>query len=255
MASENGEESGTSIFYYFYCLIDFIVRNSFRITLAVVLALYVYLAVELLREATKKNPTVLNLIYWRDVRKSGVVFGLTILFLLSFSYFNIVTILSYLGLVILAGTLGYRAYTAVQATMNKTEQKNPFQAFLEKPVDLPQGNAHDHVDTVMNSAKELAKHLRRLFLVENIYETLKFGAFLWALTYVGDYVTGTTLILLAIIGLFTLPKVYELYQPQIDNYYNQAKTKVKPAVDAAQKHFDKIPTLRNKQASDGLKQE
>jgi len=138
---------------------------------------------------------------------------------------------------------------AVTASVNKTEQKNPFQPYLEKPVDLPQDRAHDHVDTVLKNVKELINHLRRLFLVEDIRESVKFGLFLWALTYVGEYVTGTTLVILAFIGLFTLPKVYELYQPQIDNYYNMAEQKARPVLDQVKQNLDKVPYLNAKKVS------
>jgi Ca2+/Na+ antiporter len=229
-----------SLFYYLYCLVDFVVRQCWRWTLAVVLGLYVYLAVDIARQAAKKSPTVLDLIYWRDVRKSGIVFGVTLVLLLSFMYFNVVTVLSYLGLILLAATLGYRVYTAVTATVNKTEQRNPFQPYLEKHLDLPQDRAHEHIDSVMKHVKDLLLHLRRLFLVENICESVKFGLFLWSLTYVGEYVCGTTLIILAFIGIFTLPKVYEMYQPQIDQYYNMAEQKLRPVIDTVKHQTDKF---------------
>jgi hypothetical protein len=239
-------EALKSLFYYLYCLINFFIRSSWRVTLIAVLALYVYLAVDILRHAVRKSQAALDLIYWRDPRKSGTVFAMTLALLLAFAYFNVVSVLSYAGLIILSVTLGYRVYTSVTATVNKTEQKNPFQPYLEKPVDLPQDQAHDHVDTFLKNVKELINHLRSLFLVENTAESVKFGIFLWALTYVGEYVTGTTLVILAFIGLFSLPKIYELYQPQIDNYYNKAEQKVKPVLDNAKTHLDKMPYLNNK---------
>jgi len=233
-------EALKSLFYYLYCLIDFVIRQCWRFSLTAVLGLYVYLAVDILRQAAKKSPTVLDLIYWRDPRKSGIVFTVTLFLLFSFIYFNVVTVFSYLGLIILAATLGYRVYIAVQATVNKTEQRNPFQPYLEKHVDLPQERAHEHVDNVLKHVKDLISHLRRLFLVENICESVKFGLFLWSLTYVGEYVCGTTLVILAFIGIFTLPKIYELYQPQIDQYYKIVEDKTKPAVQTVKQQLDKI---------------
>jgi len=66
---------------------------------------------------------------------------------------------------------------------------------------------------------------------------------------VGEYVTGTTLVILAFIGLFTLPKVYELYQPQIDNYYNMAEQKARPVLDQVKQNLDKVPYLNAKKVS------
>jgi len=209
--------------------------------LAFAFGIYVYGAVEILRQATKKSPVALDLIYWRNPTNSGAVFAITLLMLIASTYYNVVSIFAYVGLVVLAGTIGYRVYAAVTASMNKTEQKNPFQRFLEKNMDFPQDRAHDHVDTLLKHAKDVLIQLRRLFLIENICESVKFGLFLWSLTYVGEYVSGTTLIMLAFVGLFSLPKIYELYQPQIDSYYKMADEKVRPVVETARQQLEKVP--------------
>jgi len=247
-------EAIKSLFNFFYCLISFSVRQAFRISLVAALAVYTYVAVDILKEATKKSPTALNLIYWRDPVKSAVVLLTTIIFLITSTYFNVVSITAYLGLTVLAATIGYRVYAAVNASVNKSEQKNPFQPYLEKNLDLPQDRAHDHVDTVLKHLKDLLNHLRRLFLVEDYVESIKFFLFLWALTYVGEYVSGTTLIGLALVGLFSLPKIYEMYQPQIDNYYNQAEAKVRPALDTARQQLEKVPYV-TKQKVQQVKQD
>lgn len=70
---------------------------------------------------------MLDLIYWRDVKKSGIVFGATLALLICLAVFNIISVASYVGLIILGAALSYRAYTGIMATVQKGEQKNPFQ--------------------------------------------------------------------------------------------------------------------------------
>lgn len=70
---------------------------------------------------------VLDLLYWRDPKKSGAVLGVTVLALLVFAKFSLVAVLSYLGLAILGGTLGFRLYKLVEAQIKKTDGGNPFQ--------------------------------------------------------------------------------------------------------------------------------
>lgn len=241
-------EAIKSMFYYFYCLIDFFVRQSWRLAMTFALGVYVYGAVEILKHATKKSPVALDLIYWRNPVNSGAVLGITVLLLIASTYYNVVSITAYLGLIILAGTIGYRVYAAVTASMNKTEQKNPFQPYLEKALDLQQDRAHDHVDSILKQVKELLIQLRRLFLVENVIESVKFGLFLWSLTYVGEYISGTTLVILAFVGLFSLPKIYELYQPQIDSQYNAIEKQVRPILDTARQQLEKVPYLSKSKA-------
>jgi len=192
-----------------------------------------------------KGP-VLDLIYWRDVKKSGIVFGVTLALLICLAVFNIISVVSYLGLFAMIAALGYRAYAMIMATVQKSEQKNPFQPYLEQSLDLPQDRVHEQVDVVLKHSNDLLHQLKRLFFVEDIFETLKFALMLWALTYVGAYFSGTALVILAFVGLFTLPKVYELYQPQIDHYYGIVESKVKQGADCAREQLDKLPFFKKK---------
>ncbi|KAI8422115.1 hypothetical protein MSG28_006036 [Choristoneura fumiferana] len=66
----------------------------------------------------------------------------------------------------------------------------------------------------------------RLFLVEDLVDSLKFGVLLWCLTYVGACFNGITLIILGWIALFTLPKAYEMNKPQVDANLELARAKI-----------------------------
>ena len=49
--------------------------------------------------------------------------------------------------------------------------------------------------------------LRRLFLVENMLDSVKFGLSLWVLTYIGSWFNAMTLVMMVWVGIFTIPKV------------------------------------------------
>ena len=88
--------------------------------------------------------------------------------------------------------------------------------------------------------------MRSILLVEDIVDSLKvchllwltkflfllipfFRQYLlifWALTYIGGWFNGLTLILLAYIAAFSLPKVYEQNKAQIDQYLELANSKI-----------------------------
>ena len=51
----------------------------------------------------------------------------------------------------------------------------------------------------------------RLFLVENMVDTIKFGLSLWCLTYIGSWFNAMTLVILAWVTAFTVPKVLEIH--------------------------------------------
>ena len=53
----------------------------------------------------------------------------------------------------------------------------------------------------------LSMDIRRVFLIEDVFESMKFGLSLWLFTYVGSFLNAITIIILAWTGLFTIPKV------------------------------------------------
>jgi hypothetical protein len=115
--------------------------------------------------------------------------------------------------------------------------------YLEKEVQLPQGKIHEQVDVVVRHLEDLFRQMRRLFLVENVVETLKFGVLLWSMTFIGSWFSGMTLVTLAFIALFTIPKFYETYKQPLDQYYKLAYDRVKPILDQVQ---EKVPLLKQK---------
>merc|ERR1711934_453843 len=73
-------------------------------------------------------------------------------------------------------------------------------------------------------------------------DTLKFGLCLYVLTYVGAWFNALTLVILAWIGVFTLPKLYLNNQVAVDEMVtkvagqvNEVKTKVVEALPANMK--------------------
>merc|ERR1712126_151302 len=88
-------------------------------------------------------------------------------------------------------------------------------------------------DTISNVAPCLAgtintviTELRRLFLVEDMVDTIKFGLSLWLLTYIGSWFNMLTLLILAWILLFSTPKLYQQNQAQVDEVIGQVMTQV-----------------------------
>merc|ERR1711950_37000 len=68
--------------------------------------------------------------------------------------------------------------------------------------------------------------LRRLFLVESMADSVKFGLSLWVLTYIGSWFNAMTLVLMSWVGLFTIPKVYINNKTQIDPVLDKIKAQL-----------------------------
>lgn len=67
-----------------------------------------------------------SLIYWRDVKKSGVVFGIGLAVLLAMSLFSLISVFAYLSLLTLAGTISFRIYKTIMSAVQKTSEGHPF---------------------------------------------------------------------------------------------------------------------------------
>lgn len=184
------------------------------------------------------DPRVIDLIYWRDVKKTGIVFGSIMVLLLSLALFSVLSVMAYLSLAALTVTITFVVYKKVMGAVQKTGEGHPFKQYLEMDISLPEEKVHQVADVIMRNLSTTVRELRRLFLVEDIVDSLKFGLLLWVLTYIGAWFNGMTILILDVVGLFTLPKFYETYKVQIDQYLDIAKTKVKEVMKQVQ---EKIP--------------
>ncbi|XP_018406137.1 PREDICTED: reticulon-1 isoform X1 [Cyphomyrmex costatus] len=172
------------------------------------------------------NPKVAALIYWRDPKKSGAVFGTILGVLLSLAYFSLISVLAYVSLTVLSGTILFRIYKTVLQAVQKTSDGHPFKDILDLDLTLPAEKVHEVADVAVAHANAAVTELRRLFLVEDFIDSLKFVVLLWCLTYVGSWFNGMTLIIIGVVALFTLPKVYETNQEQIDQNLALVQTKI-----------------------------
>lgn len=172
------------------------------------------------------DPRVVELIYWRDVRKTGIVFGSMMFVLISLACFSLLSVLAYMSICVLTVTFTFRVYKSIMQAVQKTNEGHPFKKLLEMNIELKD-------EVVQDAAENIAKHLncchrelRRLYLVEDYVDSVKFGMMLWLLTYIGSWFSGMTLIILVVVSIFTLPRVYETYKVQIDQYINMARAQL-----------------------------
>lgn len=190
------------------------------------------------------DPRVLELIYWRDVKKTGLVFGTMLFILLSLAIFSVLSVLAYLSLAVLTVTLSFRIYKNVLAAVQKSGDAHPFRTLLDMNIDLPEDKAQQALKTICQHINCTVKELRRLFLIEDLVDSLKFALLLWVLTYIGSWFNGMTLVIIGVVDLFTLPKIYETYKVQIDNYVGMA---CKQICNVKAQVVAKLPFLKKKE--------
>ncbi|XP_073330555.1 reticulon-3 isoform X2 [Pagrus major] len=182
--------------------------------------------------------SVKDLIHWRDPKKSGLVFGLSMLLLLSLAAFSVISVISYLLLALLCVTITFRIYKSVVQAVQKSSDGHPFKALMDKDVSIPPETFRKHVDTSLTYINRALKQMSRLFLVEDLVDSLKLAVVMWLFTYVGAVFNGITILILADILLFAVPPVYEKNKTQIDQYIDLARTQVNTTMAKLQ---EKLP--------------
>uniref|UniRef100_A0A5F7ZLB2 Reticulon n=1 Tax=Macaca mulatta TaxID=9544 RepID=A0A5F7ZLB2_MACMU len=172
----------------------------------------------------------IDLLYWRDIKQTGIVFGSFLLLLFSLTQFSVVSVVAYLALAALSATISFRIYKSVLQAVQKTDEGHPFKAYLELEITLSQEQIQKYTDCLQFYVNSTLKELRRLFLVQDLVDSLKFAVLMWLLTYVGALFNGLTLLLMAVVSMFTLPVVYVKHQAQIDQYLGLVRTHINAVV-------------------------
>ncbi|XP_026211428.1 reticulon-3 isoform X11 [Anabas testudineus] len=187
--------------------------------------------------------SLVDLLYWRDVKTTGVVFGAALLLLLSLTVCSIVSVSSYIGLALLSVTVCFRIYKGILQAIQKSDEGHPFKQYLDQDVSLSEDTVHKYSDVVLAKLNKIIVDLRRLFLVEDLVDSIKFAVLMWILTYVGALFNGLTLLILGLIGAFSCPIIYEKHQAQIDHYLALVNNQIKDIVGKIQA---KVPGMKRK---------
>ncbi|XP_044131121.1 reticulon-2-like [Bufo gargarizans] len=165
---------------------------------------------------------VADLLYWRNISLSAVCLtGLT-LCLLCLIQFSVISVVSYASLLILSAALTMQLYWKV---LKKGDGANPFQRYLDMD-PVPQQQVEVISARLVLLLFSALSTLRRLFLVQDTKESLKFLLILYLLTYVGAVVNGLTLLLLGVIGVFTFPVMYRHNQVLVDRHVSMVTGRV-----------------------------
>ncbi|KAK2860608.1 hypothetical protein Q7C36_004774 [Tachysurus vachellii] len=186
-----------------------------------------------------QSSQVYDLVYWRDPKKSGLVFGISLLLLLSLAAFSVISIISYMLLALLCVTISFRVYKSVIQAVQKSSEGHPFKELMEKDVSLAPETFRKHVDSCLTYINRALKQMCRLFLVEDLVDSLKLAVVMWLMTYVGAVFNGITILILVDILAFTVPPLYEKYKTQIDRYIDLVRTQVNSVVAKIQEKLPK----------------
>ncbi|XP_078394151.1 reticulon-1-A-like, partial [Cetorhinus maximus] len=90
--------------------------------------------------------------------------------------------------------------------------------YLDLDINLFQEQLRKYSEITVLYVTSALTHLRQLFLVEDLLDSLKFGVLLWLMTYVGAVFNGLTLTILVAVAVFIVPLVYRKHKVHINQY-------------------------------------
>jgi len=186
---------------------------------------------------------VVDLIYWKDIKKSAVVAASSLFLLIALSIFSVLSVVSYISLAVLTVTFSFAVYKRTLAAVQKSNEGHPFGQYLEMDLTISPEKAQEYAEIISSYMATYVGELRRLVLVEDMIDSIKFGIFLWVMTYIGAWFNGLTLLILGLVSMFSLPKTYEVYQEQIDAYLAIAQDQVKGIMAHVEAHRAKLPEI------------
>uniref|UniRef100_A0A5S6QWB0 Reticulon-like protein n=1 Tax=Trichuris muris TaxID=70415 RepID=A0A5S6QWB0_TRIMR len=194
--------------------------------------------------AVNHRPCLHDLLCWVDPVATGIVFSVLLSTLLLLRLISILSLIAYVGLLSLAAVFSFRIFCMVTAKVHGKEQQNPLKGYLENPIVFPTEKIHSQMDVAIDCLQKWINEARRLFLVQNIFDSLKLAILLWALTYVGAWLSVYTLAMLALLYAFTVPLLLSKHCTTIDKYYSLVSGKIRNAIITID---SKAPFLRLRQ--------
>merc|ERR1712227_167784 len=141
--------------------------------------------------------------------------------------FSLISVAAYTSLAALAAVMAIKVYSFMMVFMKKAEPgSDPLQCVTSIDVSIPPERVADITGFLVHILNPAVMELRRLFLLESIFDTIKFILCLWGLTYIGSWFNMMTLVILTWLGFFSLPLVYKNNQAAVDDVIGQVNTQI-----------------------------
>lgn len=168
-------------------------------------------------------PKVRDMLLWKDPKCSGAVFGTSLVLLLSIACCSLLSVVGSLMLLALSAVGAYRFYLALLFRI-KGQYDDTFSKLSSKDFSLPKEKVKELTNLLENDINKLLNNLKAIILWDNVTtSTMAFACF-YVLYCVGTVFNTMTLLILALISAFTIPKVYQVYKKPIDQALENGTT-------------------------------
>ncbi|XP_041797202.1 reticulon-2a isoform X2 [Chelmon rostratus] len=178
---------------------------------------------------------VMDLIYWKDTERTGMVLTGLVVGLLSLFQLSIITVVSTVSLAVMCFTISVRIYYQVLYILSWGDGEHPFKSYLDLDISFSGEEADLYMQKAIVMALSAADALKGLFFVQNLFESLKLLVLMYLVTYLGDLCNGLTLLIISVIAVFSLPLFYRQRQEQVDGVVAKIQAHVDNIKDTFQR--------------------
>jgi len=162
------------------------------------------------------HPQVVQLIYWVEVQRTTGVFGGILFLLLSLRFYSVIGVATTFALSLLVIAFLYRIGMTIVKAVQKTSAEHPFKHLLEEKIEVSDETVQRIASEVRLFVNEKIRQAQCLFLVKDTVMSLKAMVVFWLVSYVASCIDLLTIGIMGVVALFTLPKLYEEKQAEID---------------------------------------
>ncbi|CAN9511409.1 unnamed protein product [Ophioblennius macclurei] len=178
---------------------------------------------------------VMDLIYWKDTERTGMVLTGLVVGLLSLFQLSIITVLSTASLAVMCFTLSVRIYYHVLHALKWGDGEHPFKTYLDMDISLTGEQWSLYMQKVIVMTLSAIDTLKRLIFVKNVFDSIKLLVLMYLVTYLGDLCNGLTLLIISVIAVFSLPLFYRQRQEQVDGVVAHVQAKIDNIKDILQR--------------------
>ncbi|XP_072302519.1 reticulon-2b [Eucyclogobius newberryi] len=187
---------------------------------------------------------LVDLVYWKKVRKTGIVFTGLVVALASMFQLSAITVLSHVCLGILCVTFTLRLYYKLLEMLRWNPGLHPFQSLLDYDSTLTDKETVALVEEVVLLIAFAMTEIKRLLFIESVVDSIKFTLLLYLLTYVGVMTTGLTLVITAVITMFSFPILYKKQQVRIRRITRAVKAFLKKIKNLFSSLYESVRSVR-----------
>jgi len=182
-----------------------------------------------------KDPAVVDLVMWKDVKKSGAILGgaTAIYALFELSGLTLIELWATAALIV---TLTCTVWSMVAGYLGK--DGIPLPSFMTSGIN--EEVVRKNIEKALPLVNKWIAFKVKILKCENIGMNLKIAAALYVTAKVGHYFSVLTLLYLGVVLFMTVPKIYDAKHEEIDKVLDQAMTKVKELQGMAEEKLKPI---------------